>query len=183
MKIVNYPHPALRAKARPVERIDADVTRAAHGMLEIMYKHEGLGLAAQQVGLDIQLLVINFAGDPEAKDQEVVAINPTILELKGVLKDREGCLSFPELYQDVRRAKQVRVLAYGLDGQPFEMACTDLAARVWQHEVDHLNGVLFIDKMGPLARMGSKKYLEDFIADFEDDVKQGRIPPGTQPKL
>ena len=183
MKIVNYPHPALRIKAKPVATIDKDVVIAAGRMLELMYKHEGLGLAAPQVALDAQLLVINFVGDATQKDQEIVAINPIILEQKGVLKDREGCLSFPGLYQDIRRAKTVRVQAYGLDGQAFEMVCSELGSRVWQHEIDHLNGTLFIDKMGPLARMSSKKALEDYIYDFQEALKKGTIPPGTEMKL
>jgi peptide deformylase len=183
MKILNYPHPSLRAKARPVATIDKDVMLAAGEMLELMYKHEGLGLAAQQVGLDYQILVVNFAGDPERKDQEVVAINPVILEQKGAIKDREGCLSFPGLYQDIRRAKTVRVQAYNLQGEAFEMTCSDLPSRVWQHEIDHLNGVLFIDKMGPLARMSSRKDIEQFVRDFEEDVKKGNVPPGTGMKL
>ena len=183
MKILQYPHPSLRAKARPVATIDKEITLAAGRMLELMYRHEGLGLAAQQVGLDFQLMVINFAGDALLKEHEVVAINPTILETKGADKDREGCLSFPGLYQDIRRAKSVRVRAYGLDGQPFEMVSSDLAARVWQHEIDHLHGTLYIDKMGPLARMGSRKYLEDYIVEFEDGLKKGAIPPGTEMKL
>ena len=183
MKILQYPHPALRAKARPVERIDAEVVRAANGMLELMYRHEGLGLAAQQVGLDLQLLVINFAGDPERHDQQVVAVNPVILEQKGAVKDREGCLSFPGLYQDIRRAKTVKVQAYNLEGRAFEMECADLAARIWQHEIDHLNGVLYIDKMGPLARLGSKRALEEFAAEFEEGLAKGAIPAGTVAKF
>ena len=183
MKILNYPHPALRAKARPVATLDADVVAAAGAMLDLMYQNEGLGLAAQQVGLDYQLLVINFAGDPEQKDKEVVAINPVILDTKGAVKDREGCLSFPGLYQDIRRAKAVRVQYYDLTGQAKEMTCTDLAARVWQHEIDHLNGVLFIDKMGPLARLSSRKDIEQYIAEFEEAKKKGQIPPDVEMKL
>jgi peptide deformylase len=183
LKIVNYPHPALRAKAKPVASIDKDVQLAAGQMLELMYKNEGLGLAAQQVALDYQLLVINFEGDPEKKDQEVVAINPVIVDAKGVVKDREGCLSFPGLYQDIRRAKTVKVQYYDLAGQAKEMTCPDLPARIWQHEIDHLNGVLFIDKMGPLARLGSRKDIESFIAEFEEAKKKGTIPPGTEMKL
>lgn len=183
LKILNYPHPALRTKARPVTAIDVDVTAAAGAMLDLMYQNEGLGLAAQQVGLDFQLLVINFAGDAQQKDQEIVAINPVVVESKGVLKDREGCLSFPGLYQDIRRAKTVRVQYYDLTGQAKEMTCTDLPARVWQHEIDHLNGVLFIDKMGPLARMGSKKFLDEYVEDFQEGLKKGTIPPGTEMKL
>jgi peptide deformylase len=183
LKIVNYPHPALRAKARPVASLDKDVVAAANGMLELMYRHEGLGLAAQQVALDYQLLVINFKGDPAQKDQEVVAINPVITDAKGAVKDREGCLSFPGLFQDIRRMKTVTVRYYDLAGKENEMTCSDLAARIWQHEIDHLNGVLFIDKMGPLARLGSRKDIDSLIAEFEDARKKGTIPPGTEPKL
>ncbi len=183
LKIVNYPHPALRAKAKPVASIDKDVIAAANGMLELMYKHEGLGLAAQQVALDFQLLVINFKGKPELKDQEVVAINPLIVDAKGAVKDREGCLSFPNLFQDIRRMKTVTVRYYDLAGKQVEMVCSDLPARIWQHEIDHLNGVLFIDKMGPLARLGSRKDLEQLIDEFEEAKRKGQIPPGTEPKL
>jgi peptide deformylase len=183
MKIVQYPHPALRTACKPLAKLDEDVRTAAAKMLELMYKEEGLGLAAPQVALDYQLIVINFDGDPERKDLEVVAVNPVIVDSKGVEKDREGCLSFPGLYQDVRRHKTVKVQYYGLDGQLHEMTCSDLAARIWQHEIDHLHGTLFIDKMGPLARIGSKKHLETFVAEFEDGLKKGTIPPGTQPKL
>lgn len=183
MKIVKYPHPALRVQARPVTAIDMDVQMAAARMLDLMYTHEGLGLAAPQVALDIQLLVMNFEGDPERKDMEYVAINPVIVESKGSVNDREGCLSFPGLYQNVRRAKSVKVQAYNLKGELYEMACTELPARVWQHEIDHLHGVLFIDKMGPLGRMGSKKELEKFIAEFEEAKKKGTLPPDLEPKL
>ena len=183
MKILKYPHPALRVQARPVTAIDQEVHAAAEQMKELMYKHEGLVLAAPQVGLDIQLLVMNFEGDAEKKDMEYVAINPVIVESKGVLNDREGCLSFPNLYQNVRRAKSVKVQAYNLKGELYEMTCTDLPARVWQHEIDHLKGVLFIDKMGPLGRMNSKKDLEKFIADFEKDKKKGDLPGDLEPKF
>ena len=175
MKIVKYPHPALRHVAKPVASIDKDVQMAAGQMLDLMYKHEGLGLAAPQVDFPFQLLVMNFEGDPERKDMEYVAINPVIVESKGTINDREGCLSFPGLYQNVRRHKTVKVQAYNLKG--------DLPSRVWQHEIDHLDGVLFIDKMGPLGRLGSKKDLEKFIAEFDQAKKKGEIPPGTEPKL
>ena len=183
LKILSYPHSSLRAKARPVTTLDAGVVKAANEMLDLMYKNEGLGLAAQQVGLDYQVLVINFKGDATQKDQEVVAINPIILESTGADKNREGCLSFPGLYQDIRRAKTVRVQYYDLTGKPFEMTCSDLPARIWQHEIDHLNGVLFIDKMGPLARMGSKRAVDEFVADFRKKQEKGDIPPGTEMKL
>ncbi len=184
MKILNYPHPALRVQARPVTAIDADVQKAAAEMLELMHKSEGLGLAAPQVGLDIQLLVMNFAGDPERKDVEYVAINPVIVEKKGgLINDREGCLSFPGLYQNVRRHKTVVVKFYNLKAEEVTMECHDLPARVWQHECDHLEGKLFIDVMGSLGLSRSQKDLEKFIADFEKAKKKGELPPGLEPKL
>jgi peptide deformylase len=184
MKIENYPHPALRVKARPVTAIDADVQKAAAEMLELMYKHDGLGLAAPQVTLDYQMIVMNFAGDHERPDQECVAINPVIVETKGgTVNDREGCLSFPGLYQNVRRFKTVVVQFYNLKSELCAMECHDLAARVWQHEIDHLQGTLFIDKMGSLGLSRSQKDLEKFIADFEKDKKKGNLPPGLEPKL
>jgi peptide deformylase len=184
MKIVNYPHPALRVKARPVETIDAGVRQAAAEMLELMYKHDGLGLAAPQVTLDYQLLVMNYAGNAECPEMECVAINPVIVEKKGgLVNDREGCLSFPGLYQNVRRYKTVLVEYYDLAGEKQARECHDLAARLWQHEIDHLEGKLFIDVMGSLGLSRSQKDLDKFIADFEKAKKKGDLPPGLEPRF
>ena len=178
LKLLNYPHPALRGKCKPVTTLDESVRTAAARMVELMYKNEGLGLAAPQVGLDYQMIVINFDGDPKNKEMELVALNPVVAKAsKTVEKDREGCLSFPGLYQDIRRPKDVTVQFYTLAGQLQEMTCSGLAARIWQHEIDHLAGTLFIDKMGDIARKASKKWLEQYVEDFEDDKKAGRLPP------
>ena len=127
---------------------------------------------------------MNVESDPERKDQEIVALNPVIVETKGgTISDREGCLSFPGLYQNVRRHKTVVVEYYNLQGEKMQATATDLAARVWQHEIDHLQGTLFIDKMGSLGLSRSQKDLEKFIADFEKDKKKGLLPPGLEPKL
>jgi peptide deformylase len=183
MTIVKYPHPALRTAAQPVTAIDKDIQMAAGQMLDLMYTNEGLGLAAPQIALPVRLLVMNFQGDPEKKEAEFVAINPVIIESKGAVNDREGCLSFPGLYQNVRRAKTVKVQAYNLKGELYEMVCHDLPARVWQHEIDHLDGVLFIDKMGSLGLHRSEKDLQKFIADFEKDKKKGELPADLAAKL
>jgi peptide deformylase len=184
LKIVNYPHPALRAKCKPVANIDKDLRLTAGRMLELMHAREGLGLAAPQVALDYQLIVMCFPGPTEDDPgTEVVAVNPAIVEAKGKNKDREGCLSFPLLYQDVLRYKSVKVRYYDLDGKPCEAAASDLGARLWQHEIDHLNGTLFIDKMGTLAKFASRHDLAKFIAKFDDDLRDGTIPPGTTPVL
>src|SRR3954454_23331788 len=112
MKIVEYPHPALRHESRPLTAIDKRVRLQAGKMLELMYEAKGLGLAANQVAWPFQLLVMNDLADPEQKDHEHVLINPVILERKGSIEGEEGCLSFPDLLQKVRRAKSVKVQAY-----------------------------------------------------------------------
>ena len=182
LTIVEYPHPALRVTCKPVTTIDKDVVMAAGQMLELMYKHEGLGLAAPQVALPIQMLVMNFAGDPNQKDQEHVAVNPVIVEKKGSDDGTEGCLSFPGLYQKVRRAKTVTVRAYNLEGQLYEMTCHELPARLWQHEIDHLHGVLFIDKMTALGKLSSRSALKEFEAEYQRLRKKGEIPSDDEIK-
>jgi peptide deformylase len=177
MKIVLYPHPALRVKARPLTVIDGRVREHAARMLELMYEARGLGLAATQVALPYRLLVMNLGGDPQQRDQEGVHINPVILERKGSIDDEEGCLSFPGLFAKVRRAKTVKVQSYNLDGQLIEQTVSDLAARCWQHEIDHLDGVLFIDKMGTIARLTTRGALRDFERDFHKAQERGEIPP------
>lgn len=177
MKIVYYPHPSLRHAAKPLTRIDADVRKQAEQMLELMYAHKGLGLAAPQVSLPYRLLVMNFAGDPNQKDKECVAINPQLIEKKGGMIDAsEGCLSFPDLYQKVRRAKTVVVRAYDLNGQRYEMTASDLPARLWQHEIDHLDGILYIDKMGPLGKIAARGMLKDFEQKYRRAQEKGEIP-------
>jgi peptide deformylase len=184
MQIVKYPHPALRHKAEPITALSKEIELLAGGMLELMYKHEGLGLAAPQVAAPVRLLVMNFAADPARKDQEFVAINPVIVESsKQIIEDREGCLSFPDLYAKVRRNKKVRVQAYNLKGELYEMTCEDLPARVWQHEIDHLDATLFIDKMGMVGRMNSKKALKQFEEEYREAQRKGEIPPDLPPKL
>jgi peptide deformylase len=183
MKIVQYPHPSLRRKADPVTTITRELAVQVGGMLELMYQNEGLGLAAPQVDANNRVIVMNFSGDSANKDDEYVAINPVILEAKGAFDDREGCLSFPGLFSKVRRAKQVKVQAYNLKGELYEMTAVDLSARIWQHEIDHLDGILFIDKMGMLGRLNSRKAIQEFIEDFERMKKKGDLPPDMEPKL
>lgn len=183
MKIVKYPHPALRSKAESVTTITKELQLQIGQMLELMYASEGLGLAAPQVDAQNRVLVMNFSGDPEQKEHEYVAINPVIIESKGTIEDREGCLSFPGLYAKVRRARQVRVQAYNIKGELYEMTATELPARVWQHEIDHLDGILFIDKMGMLGRMNSRKAIEEFVDDFHKLKEKGELPPGMEPKM
>jgi peptide deformylase len=180
MKIVKYPHPALRHKARPLTSIDNRVRQHAAQMLELMYEAHGLGLAANQVALPYQMLVMNDTADPQQKEHELVCINPVIVERKGSVEAEEGCLSFPKLYQKVRRAKTVKVRAYNLEGKLVEIDGSDLRARVLQHEIDHLHGVLFIDKMGLIGQLASRGMLREFERDYRKAQERGEIPPDAE---
>jgi peptide deformylase len=177
MKIVHYPHPSLRHKARPLTTIDKELRLQVGQMLDLMYEAKGLGLAATQVALPFQLLVMNMTGDPQQRDQEAVYVNPVIIERKGTQEGDEGCLSFPGLYQKVRRAKTVKIAAYNLQGQPVELTASDLEARAWQHELDHLEGVLYIDKMGLVSKLAARSSIKDFERQFRKAQERGEIPP------
>ena len=180
MKIVHYPHPALRHPGRLVTTIDKKLNLQIGAMMELMYEAKGLGLAAPQVALPFQLLVMNITGDPNQPEQEEVFINPAIVERKGSIDDDEGCLSFPGLFQKVRRAKTVKVQAYNLKGELIEKVVSDLEARAWQHEIDHLNGVLFIDKMGVIARLSARGSVREFEREFKRAQERGEIPPEVE---
>ena len=179
MKIVRYPHPALRYKSEALKSIDAQVRKHAEEMLALMYGARGLGLAANQVGLPYQMTVINPSGNFENKEEEAVCINPVILDRKGTQEGDEGCLSFPELFQSVRRAKTVTVEYYNLDCELVTRTVSDLHARLLQHEIDHLHGVLFIDKMGFLAKRASRGALEEFERQYREAQRRGEIPPNA----
>ncbi len=183
LKIVKYPHPALRFKSSLLQAIDKDVRLMAGRMLELMYGSHGLGLAANQVAWPFQLFVMNATANPEQADQQRVLINPVILDRKGTIEGDEGCLSFPELYQKVRRAKTVRVQAYDLEGKLIEIVTSELpqeiaelSSRVLQHEIDHLKGELFIDKMGPLGKLAARGKLREFEREFRRAQEKGEYP-------
>src|SRR5262245_45077169 len=127
MQIVRYPHPALRFKSVPITQITEEIRTAVSEMFDLMYASEGIGLAASQVSLPYRPFVLNLTGKREEKDQEHVFINPEIVKRKGTQEAEEGCLSFPKLYGPVRRASEIIVEAFDLDGQGFELSIDDLA--------------------------------------------------------
>jgi len=180
MRIVHYPHPALRHAARPLTAVTRQLNVQIGEMMEAMYEAKGLGLAAPQVALPYQLLVMNISGDPAKKEVEEVFLNPVIVERKGSIEDEEGCLSFPGLYQKVRRAKTVKIQAYSARGELIEKVVHDLEARAWQHEIDHLNGVLFIDKMGILAKLSARGSVKQVEREFRQAQERGQIPPDLE---
>jgi peptide deformylase len=177
MKIVLHPHPALRYPCVPLKTIDQRVHDYARQMFQLMYEAKGLGLAANQVALPYQLIVINLSADPEQKDREEVYVNPVVVDRGGsAMEDEEGCLSFPGLFQKVRRPKTVKVRAYNLKGDSIEISGSDMASRVLQHEIDHLHGVLFIDKMGPIGKLSSRARLKELERDYKRLQERGDIP-------
>jgi peptide deformylase len=178
MNIVRYPHPALRHPVKPLTSIDKQVHLHIGRMLDLMYEAAGLGLAANQVALPYQVFVMNaHSGEERDHSQELVCINPVILDRKGSIEGEEGCLSFPGLYQKVRRAKTVRMQAYNLKGELYEVVASDMAARVIQHEADHLQGILYVDKMSDIGKMASRAALRELEYEFEKAQDRGLIAP------
>lgn len=176
MEIVHYPHPALRWKSRPITEINDDLRAIVRRMFELMYEHKGIGLAANQVGLPLRLFVINLTGEATEKEEELVFINPEIVRRKGTFVGEEGCLSLPKLYGDVRRAEKIVVEAFDLDGQGFEVSVDDLASRAIQHESDHLDGILFPDRMSESAQRELASAMSDFEALFRRQQEVGTMP-------
>jgi peptide deformylase len=176
LQIVNYPHPALRYSSRSVTQIDEDLRTKIHHMFGIMYAAKGVGLAANQVAVPFRFFVLNITADPEQKDQELVFINPQIVKRHSSIEDDEGCLSLPGLYSKVRRARKIKVQAFNLLGELFELEAEDLLSRAIQHEADHLDGKLFIDYLGPLARHALKPKLQEFEDQFRQAQASGAYP-------
>ena len=177
VQIVKYPHPTLRHKSKPLRRIDSGLKQMVDEMLDLMYAHKGIGLAANQVDLPYRLIVMNAQSDPKAKQDEYVLINPVVLQQKGGTEEKEeGCLSFPELYAPVRRPVTVVVGAYDLSGHEVNLELSGLHARVVQHECDHLDGVLFIDRLSPANFLKVKRDLEDMELAFSGERQRGVIP-------
>jgi len=162
LRIVHYPAEVLRRRAEAVDPADPAVHAVGRRMVELMHQARGVGLAAPQVGLSWRLFVANPSGEP---GDDLVFINPTITPLGAeTASAEEGCLSIPDVNVEVRRPVSVRVSATGLDGRVFELTSDDLPARVWQHETDHLDGVLIIDRMTPMDRVANRRVLRDLEA-------------------
>lgn len=150
LPILKFPDPRLRNLAQPVERVDAQIRQLAADMLETMYAAPGIGLAASQVDQHIQLIVMDLS---EEKNQPQVFINPKVTALGSTtLPYEEGCLSVPDIFDQVERPAQVRIDALDLEGKAFSIEADGLLAVCIQHEMDHLDGKLFVDFLSPLKR-------------------------------
>jgi peptide deformylase len=157
LDILHFPDPRLRNIAQPVTEVDEAVRQLIDNMFDTMYSAPGIGLAATQVNVNKRIVVIDVSED---KEQPLCLINPKILDLSGVEEMEEGCLSVPGVYETVRRADQVRMRALDRDGRPFELETSGLLAVCIQHEIDHLNGKLFVDYLSQLKRTWIRKKLE-----------------------
>ncbi|KAL5540624.1 hypothetical protein UlMin_043199 [Ulmus minor] len=168
LRIVEYPDPILRAKNKRVETFDDNLKKLADEMFDVMYKTDGIGLSAPQVGINVQLMVFNPVGE-RGEGEEIVLVNPRVnrYSRKIVLFD-EGCLSFPRIYADVRRPESVKIDARDINGARFTVNLSGLPARVFQHEFDHLQGVLFFDRMSEEVLDSIRPQLQALEKKYED---------------
>lgn len=149
LDILQFPDTALRKVAAPVQDVDGRIDQLVGDMLETMYEAPGIGLAATQINVHERLVVVDVSDD---SNEPIILINPEILELEGEQEMQEGCLSIPNFYENIKRAANVRVTAVNRHGEPFEIEADGLLAVCIQHEIDHLDGKLFVDYLSPLKR-------------------------------
>ena len=193
LEVVKYGHPALRQKGARIEKITPDLQTLIADMFETMYAAKGVGLAAQQVGRALQLTVLDVRGaterpstlELEGKAADPLAFMPLVLinpEVKGEgdpLAGSEGCLSFPEIYAEITRPPLAEVRATNQKGAEIVFRCGGLLARAIQHELDHLNGILFIDRMARADKVELKPELDELFAATKDELKRKKSGPKT----
>jgi peptide deformylase len=168
-RIIKYPDPRLRRVCEPITEFDERTAGLAQRMLELMKDGNGVGLAGPQTGLCLRIFVANPTGEPA--DAQVF-INPEILDLTGTVEAEEGCLSLPDIRVNIRRARRCRIWAQDVTGRPFEMEGEDLIARIWQHETDHLDGKLIIDRMDATDRIANRKKIAELEEAYARTAKK-----------
>jgi peptide deformylase len=166
LEIKIYPEKILREKAEPVREFNSELQRLIDDMIETMYSAPGVGLAANQVGVSKQVLVVDVSSKEE-KSPLIVLINPEIVYAKGESAMEEGCLSIPGYTTVVKRSEEIKVRGLDRDGGPIEIEASGLLSRALQHEIDHLNGILFIDRIGRLKReLFKKRYMSELKGEI-----------------
>jgi len=163
LKVVKFPDPVLSSPAAEVDEFTDGLAALAGRMLEIMYASSGVGLAAPQVGVPVRMFVFNPTGRPE---DEGVCVNPRIVDREGSEEAEEGCLSLPGVSCKIKRFARVTVHGQDLTGRPIELAGEGLPARIFQHETDHLEGTLLVDRMTPVARLANRRALKDLAEQY-----------------
>lgn len=174
LEVIYYPHPTLRYVSQPVKKVDADLRRIADEMLELMYQSKGVGLAANQVDLPLRMFVANPTGE-KGSGEEFVILNPEVQLPKGNETAEEGCLSLPGLTGEVTRPKSIRISAYDIKGNPIDATLEGFLARVFLHEIDHLDGKLFFDRMSDQAAADLAPGLDELTTDFRSRQTGGLI--------
>lgn len=167
-KIRIYGDPILRQKASEIGEINGEIATLAQDMISVLHQAKGLGLAAPQVGRSLALCIINLPALDAGRKDPLVLINPRVLGSHGRLVHQEGCLSFPELYAEVARPQSVGIRAWDINGREVELEADEMLARVFLHEIDHLNGVLFIDHLSQLKRQLLKNQLRHITKLVQD---------------
>ncbi|NOT02566.1 MAG: peptide deformylase [Phycisphaerales bacterium] len=163
LRIVMYPAAVLRKRCAPIKGFDDGLAELAQRMIALMHEARGVGLAAPQVGVSHRLFVCNATGQP---DDDTVWVNPVLSDLEGSVEADEGCLSIPGVNVPKRRAARARLRGFDVHGRPSEATATELLARIWQHESDHLNGVLVIDGMSEAAELANRRAIKQLEADY-----------------
>ena len=166
MEVLKYPDPLLRRGGKDIEAFDDDLRSTVENMLETMYGYRGVGLAAPQVGLDLNLLVLNPTGTADEPDQQMVLINPKIERRKKLEYGEEGCLSFPSIYAEVERHKDIVVSYQNIEGKEHTDDMSGFLARVVLHEIDHLRGILFVDRLSAAERIRVLSKLTELERSF-----------------
>jgi peptide deformylase len=197
LEVVKYGHPALRQKGKRIETLTPEFKTLIADMLDTMYAYKGIGLAAQQVGVPLQLTVIDVRGvtdrpsslelNGSAADVDgympLVLINPELKPFGEAVAGPEGCLSFPEIYADIARPEGVEVTALDRNGKPIRFRCGGLLARAVQHETDHLHGILFIDRMDRETKDELRPQLEALQAGTKTELATGGSTPTNSTRL
>ena len=169
LRIVLFPDPILKKKAAEVSQLGEPVRALAERMLELMREDKGVGLAAPQVGVGLRMFVCNATGEPA---DDLVCINPQLVELSGAEEREEGCLSIPGATVTMRRAVRAVMQAIDVEGRLFQLAQSDLPARIWQHEIDHLDGRLIIDNMSTADEIANRRVLKQLKEKYRASRKR-----------
>lgn len=181
LRIIHYPDPRLKQVSKPIEQVTPELREMALRMFELMRQAKGVGLAAPQIGQNIRMFVMNATGEPA---DNRVYINPVLSDPDGEETSEEGCLSLPDVHVQVSRHKAIRMEALDLEGRKIEEVQAGFVARVWQHEFDHLNGVLITDRMGLGDKFKHRRILKDLEEKYaaEHPVVKAKAKPRNRPR-
>ena len=164
LKIVHYPDPVLAEDAKEISEVNDQIVALAHKMVDLMVESDGVGLAAPQVGVSLRLIVISPTG---LKEDAEILVNPVLTNLIGNIDGEEGCLSVPGIRAKVRRAESCTVTAQDLEGNSFTVDAAELPAIILQHETDHLDGILFIDRLNAISKMACRRGIKLLEKEYE----------------